>query len=85
MSDSLQPQWTVARQASLSMDLSGRKEYWSGLLFSTAGDLPSPGIKPASLALPGRFFTTTPGKWEGKLPGKPFYPNWVNPKRPLQP
>ena len=39
-------QWTVPHQAPLSMEFS-RQEYWSGLLFSTAGDLPSPGIKPA--------------------------------------
>ena len=57
--------WTVAHQASLSMEFS-RQEYWSGLPFPAAGDLPNPGIKPessVSLALAGRFFTTaTPGK-----------------------
>ena len=44
-----------------------RQEYWSGLPFPSAGDLPNPGIKPASpvsIALGGGFFTTTP-------PGKP--------------
>ena len=53
---------TVACQASLSMEFS-RQEYWSGLPFPPAGDLPYPGIKPASLeapALAGRFFTTEP-------------------------
>ena len=51
--------WTVARQASLSMEFS-RQEYWSGLPFPSPGDLSDPGIKPASPALAGRFFTTGP-------------------------
>ena len=38
MSDSLRP------QAPLSMELS-RQEYWSGLPFSSPGDLPNSGIK----------------------------------------
>ena len=42
---------TVACQALLSVDFS-RQEYWSGLLFSTPGDLPDPGIKPVSLESP---------------------------------
>ena len=37
-----------------------RQEYWSGLPFSLPGYLPNPGIKPASPALAGRFFTTEP-------------------------
>ena len=40
-----------------------RQKYWSGLPFSSQGDLPDPGIKPASLstcALAGEFFTTEP-------------------------
>ena len=56
---------TIARQASLSLGFSWQ-EYWSGLPFSTSGDLSDPGIKPTSLALAGRFFTTAP-------PGLPFY------------
>ena len=28
-----------------------RQEYWNGLLFSSSGDLPSPGVKPRSLTL----------------------------------
>ena len=51
--------WTVACQASLSMEFS-RQEYWSGLPFPSPGDLPDPGIKPVSPALAGRFFTTEP-------------------------
>ena len=37
-----------------------RQEYWSRLPFPSPGDLPNPGIKPASPALTGRFFTTEP-------------------------
>ena len=40
-----------------------RQGYWSGLPFSTPGDLPDTGIEPASIvspALAGRFFTTAP-------------------------
>ena len=38
-------------QGSLSMEFS-QQEYWSGLSFPTPGDLPKPGIEPASLAHP---------------------------------
>ena len=44
-------QWAVAHQAPLSMEFS-RQEYWSGLPFPTPGDLPNPGIQPASPASP---------------------------------
>ena len=37
-----------------------KQEYLRGLPFSSPGDLPDPGIKPASPALAGRFFTTEP-------------------------
>ena len=53
--------WTVALQAPLSVRFS-RQEYWSGVPFSTPGDLPDPGIDPISLtspALAGGFFTTS--------------------------
>ena len=49
---------TVALQAHLSMGFS-RQEYRSGLPCPPLGDLPDPGIKPASLmspALAGSFF-----------------------------
>ena len=36
--------WTVARPASPSMGFS-RQGYWSGLLCSSPGDLPEPGIE----------------------------------------
>ena len=42
--------WAVAHQAPLSMGLS-RQEYWSGLPFSSPGDLPDPGVEPRSSAL----------------------------------
>ena len=42
--------WTVACQASLSMEFS-RQEYWSGQPFSSPGDLPNPGMEPRSLIL----------------------------------
>ena len=42
--------WAVACQAPLSMGFS-RREYWNGLPFPPPGDLPNPGIKPASKAL----------------------------------
>ena len=41
---------TVAHQTPLSMG-SSRQEYWSGLPFSSPGDLPDPGIEPGSPAL----------------------------------
>ena len=34
-----------------------RQEHWRGLPFHTPGDLPNPGIEPASPALAGGFFT----------------------------
>ena len=37
-------------QAPLPMKFS-RQEYWSGVLFSTPGDLPNPGIQPTVLHL----------------------------------
>ena len=56
--------WTVTHQAPLSMQFS-RQEYCSGLPFPTPGDLPKPGIKPASLTLAGEFFITAlPGKFQ---------------------
>ena len=59
---------TVACQVPLSMGFP-RQEYWSELPFPPPGDLPNPGIKPASLmspALVGRFFTTS-STWEAQI------------------
>ena len=72
--------WTVVHQTPLFMGFP-RQEYWSGLPFPPPGDLPNPGIEPASLASPvlvGGFFTTG-STWEapGTLsywPGVPPVP-----------
>ena len=57
--------WTAACQAPLSMGLS-RQEYWSGLPCSPPGDLPDPGIEPASPTSPalagGSLLLVPPGK-----------------------
>jgi len=53
----------VAHQAPLSMGFP-RQEYYNGLLISFSRGFSDPGIKTASLALAGGFFTTEP-------PGKP--------------
>ena len=53
--------WTLALQAALSMGFS-KQEYRSGFPCPPPGNLPDPGIELASfmsLALVGRFFTTT--------------------------
>ena len=53
--------WTLANQAPLSMGLC-RQEYWVRLPCPPPGDLPDPGLEPASLlspALAGGFFTTS--------------------------
>ena len=42
--------WTVAHPASLSIGFP-RQEYWSGLLFLSAGDLPDSVIEPVSPTL----------------------------------
>ena len=42
--------WTVAHQTPWSRG-SSRQEHWSGLLFSSPGDLPNPGIERRSPAL----------------------------------
>ena len=52
------------QQAPLYLGFS-RQEYLSGLPFPSPGDLPNPGIRLASPALAGRFFTAEP-------PGKPY-------------
>ena len=54
---------TVAPQAPLSLRFP-RLEYWSGLPFPSPGDLPDPGMEPASPTMAGRYLTTEP-------PGKP--------------
>ena len=51
--------WTVASQAPLTMGFS-RQGYWSGLPFPSPGDLPDPGMEPASSRIAGRFLMTEP-------------------------
>ena len=53
--------WTATFQAPLSMGFP-RQEYWNGLPFLTPGDLPNPGIQPASLSFPALAGGLTPGK-----------------------
>ena len=57
MSDSFATPWTAACQVRLSMGFS-RQRFWSGLSFSSPGDLPDPGIEPVSSALARRLFIT---------------------------
>ena len=52
-------QWTVARQAPLSMGFS-RQEQWSGLPFPSPGDLPDPEIEPRSPTLEADALTSEP-------------------------
>ena len=67
--------WIVVHQAPLSMGFS-RQEYWSGLPFPPAGDVPDPGIEAAfpvspSLAgesLPLNHLGSDPGGIIGKEP-----------------
>ena len=55
--------WIRACQTPLSMGFP-RKEYWSGFLFPSPGDLPDPGIEPRSPALQAVALPSEP-------PGKP--------------
>ena len=55
--------WTVACQAHLPIGFS-RQGYWSGLPFPSPGNLPNPGIEPASPALQADALLTV-------LQGKP--------------
>ena len=63
--------WTVACQATLSIGFP-KQEYWNGLPFPPAGDLPDSGIaleSPKSLALAGGFFTTEPPEKDRQIIG----------------
>ena len=51
--------WTVAYQAPPSMGFS-RQECWSGLPFSSPGDLPDPGIEPGSPTLQADALSSEP-------------------------
>ena len=72
--------WAVGHQAPLSMEFS-RQEEWSGLPCSHPGDLPNPGIKPASLmspALAGGIFTSSLCPRRSPQHGSPWpdFPLW---------
>ena len=54
-SDGFVTPWPVAYQAVLSVGFL-RQEYWSGLPFSTTGNLADLGVELESPALAGRFF-----------------------------
>ena len=56
-------QWTVVRQALLSMGFS-RQEYWSGLPCPPVADLPNPGVEP-------RYPTLQVDSLPSKPSGKP--------------
>ena len=62
--------WTVACQAPLFVGFP-RQEYCSGLPFPSPGDLPYPGIGPASpLSAGGFFIIETPGKHKMQVVSK---------------
>ena len=75
VSDSATPR-TVAHQAPLPMGFS-RQEYWSGLPFTSPGDLPNSGIEPGSSALQADSLPT-------ELQGKPLFPHRALAKGPYQ-
>ena len=68
-------QWTVTRQAPLSMEFS-RQEHWNRLPFPTWGDLPNPGIKPMSCLL--HLLHRQKGSLPLAPPGKPQTTLWSN-------
>ena len=55
------PMDCIAHQAPLSMEFS-RQEYWSGLPFSSLGDLPDAGIEPGSSALQADSLPSEPSR-----------------------
>ena len=64
VSNSLWPHGLEPLRLPLSMGFS-KHEYWSGLPCPPPRDLPNPGIKPTSLTLASRFFTTST-TWEAQ-------------------
>ena len=64
--------WAVARRAPLSMKFS-RQEYWSGLPFTSPGDLPNPGIEPSSPAFQANSLVFEP---PGKSQKGPNFLKW---------
>ena len=67
--------WAKVHQAPLSIGFF-QPEYWSGLPFSPPGDLPDPGIEPASPVCPtvaGRLFSTEPLGKPREMERAPFH------------
>ena len=54
--------WTAGHQAPRSMGFS-RQDYWSGLPFSSPGDLSDPGIKPRSPPLQADSLSSEPSEF----------------------
>ena len=66
---------TLCYPMDYSLPGSSRQEYWSGLLpFPSPGDLPNPGIKPASPALQADSLLSEP---PGKPPGCGGCPKYI--------
>ena len=77
MSDSFVTPWIVAHQAPLSMAFPRKElEYWSGMPFSSLGDLPNPGIQ-SVFPVAGELFTT-------EQPGKPLHGTYTGSISALQ-
>ena len=55
--------WTITGQVSLSMEFS-RPEYWSGLPFSSPGDLLNLGVEPGSPPLQADSLQSEQGTYE---------------------
>ena len=80
----LQPTWWIQvlgklkeLDQTLALEFS-RQEYWSGLPFPSPGNLPNPGIEPASLmslALAAGFFATS-AIWEAQNPNNDLSTYW---------
>ena len=71
--------WTVAHQPPPSMGFF-RQEYWSGLPFPSAGDLPHSGIEPGSPGSPALQVGSLPSEPPGKpssLEGPTFPGSWA--------
>ena len=72
VSDCVRPQdWSPPGSSVMRLS---RQEHWSGLPFPPPGDLPNPGVTPASLtspALAGGFFTTS-AAWEAPVSSNPL-------------
>ena len=77
MSNSFATPWPIALQAPLSMGFP-RQEYCRELSFPSPGDLPDPGIKPASPALAGGFFAPEPVRqWKVKWSLRQTLVKWM--------